>query len=500
MDRTREFVELACAAGYRSPLAHTARELGLGKPPPLSAAGAFTRAAAATSAELHLTSLKIAKLTARACRARLVVAAATARRRRRRLARARRSSLARRPLLTAPSPPLPATLLVPVARRRGMFDGDGGASSSEIDALTASIKADVTRLGGTLDALQGVVDARRAEAARAGARPGLPLTTPVGGGGVGGTGAAVAGRALLSSGSVAVAGVGGRGGAPPPPPPADVTSSVQGLAHSDAVLASLKGTLLRFGASLRGVVALRSEALRAAAARRGHFGAAGARPARDLGRPLDVGGAGGAWAAAGGAGGADAAALEPAAQHGFTAVAVAPDAAGGAASGASAAAARRAAAYGGGGAFGSGGGGSGAAGGRAVAGSAPVVLHGAASPGPGGGARRGAADAFALVDQAQLAADPEAAYLDARASDVAHIEASVRELSGLFGRLAGLVAEQGEAVERIDGAADDAAARVDAGEAELRRAAERAASTRGLALRVLGVAVTFVVGFTLFVV
>jgi hypothetical protein len=333
-----------------------------------------------------------------------------------------------------------------VVRRRGIHDGsDGGSSSAEIDVLTSSIKGDVTRVHATLDALQAFVDSRKADASRAGATPGVPLPLPPQQTQRG------VGAASVEAG-------------------ADVTSSVQGLAHSDAVLAGLKSTLVGFGASLKAVVTLRADSLKAASSRRAHFGSGAAR---DLGRPLAMGG-------------------------GAVAIDVQVDAAGsgagarGAGTGAATATARRAAAYGGA-----------AAPSLGVDVSSPQARRGAAF---GGGASspppplaHSSSAAFALVDQAQLAAEPGTAYLEARASDMAAIESSITELSGLFSRLAGLVAEQGAAVERIDSAADEAAVRMEAGTGELQRHLDRVSSSRGLALKVAGVLVMAAVGFTMLI-
>ncbi len=99
----------------------------------------------------------------------------------------------------------------------------------------------------------------------------------------------------------------------------------------------------------------------------------------------------------------------------------------------------------------------------------------------------------------------------------------------MFGRLASLVAEQGAQVERIDQAMDEAASRcvqpcappgcaqlphlafplppvscpprsMEAGEGELRRNLASVSSTRGLALKAVGVLVAFAVGFSVFAV
>lgn len=64
MDRTKEFHALVRSLGGLSPLAATALHGPLRS---TSSSGAFTRAAASASSELHLTAMKIAKLTTREC-------------------------------------------------------------------------------------------------------------------------------------------------------------------------------------------------------------------------------------------------------------------------------------------------------------------------------------------------------------------------------------------------------------------------------------------------
>ena len=97
-------------------------------------------------------------------------------------------------------------------------------------------------------------------------------------------------------------------------------------------------------------------------------------------------------------------------------------------------------------------------------------------------------------------ADAEAAYLEARAGDVQALEAHIADLGSLFGRLAGLVAQQGEAVARIEDNAGSAAASVDAATLQLRRASLRAdAGANGVvAMRVTVVVVVALVLFLLF--
>ena len=255
-------------------------------------------------------------------------------------------------------------------RRRGVFDPSGGGS--EADRLTMAIKGDLQRITPALDALQRVIDSRKAEAARVGAVAGgrtLPLVSQ-------------------ASQQVTQAGGGAANSL-------DSVSTVQGLSHSDAVLSGLKGQLLGVAHSLKGVATARSETLAKSTQRRNIFG--GGEGARDLGRPL---------------------AFLPASQQ------------------------------------------NGVEGG--AGGGGDVVLNVG-----GGGSRGSSAPNFQAVTQAQLSRDPELAYLNSRAQDVAGLESTINELGSLFGRLASLVTEQGAAVERIDADLEAANADFERGSAQL---------------------------------
>lgn len=235
-----------------------------------------------------------------------------------------------------------------------------------------TIKIDLQRITPALDALQRIIDSRKAEAVRVGAVAGGRTLPPPGAaaGGVAGGGGHSSGEAHGSSASSNA----------PPGASMDTVSSVQGLSHSDAVLSGLKGQLLGVAHSLKGVAAARSETLAKSTERRQMFGGGGG--ARDLGRPLT---------------------FNHAAQN------------------------QQQPAQGGGG----GGGGD-------------TVIS------MGGGPPPSSTHNFQAVTQAQLSRDPELAYINSRAQDVAGLESTINELGSLFGRLASLVAEQGAVVERID--------------------------------------------------
>jgi hypothetical protein len=108
-----------------------------------------------------------------------------------------------------------------------------------------------------------------------------------------------------------------------------------------------------------------------------------------------------------------------------------------------------------------------------------------------------AANAFQIVTQQQL--DPEVAFVNSRAQDVRHVEAAVTEIATLFGRLATLVAEQGNQIDRIDGDIESASGQMDLASTQLQRAYDSAASNRMLALRIIGVLIAFIFGFVFFV-
>ncbi len=219
-----------------------------------------------------------------------------------------------------------------------------------------------------------------------------------------------------------------------------VRASAQGRAHGEAVLSALQGALVAAGADFKGVLQARAAALASAADRRVRLVGAG----RDIGTADDGRGGGGDAAIDVGGGGGE----------------------------------RRAA----------------AASGSPSSATAPALP---AAAGAGAGA-----DPFAPVSQAQLqtSLDAEAAYLDARAGDVQVLERHIADLGALFGRLAGLVAQQGEAVARIEDNAASAAGAVEAATLQLRRAAERAdaGAAGAVAMRVTAVVVFALIIYLLF--
>jgi hypothetical protein len=314
----------------------------------------------------------------------------------------------------------------------------------------------------TLSTVQDYIARKRAEAVAGGAKPGRPLPSA--------EDALGAGKPAAPSGGRVV-------GAGTPHPP-DLLNSVQGISHGDVIVGQLKGQLLGFTRSLKGILQERSEAMKAQADRRQQFGAV-----RDLGRPLSLAPVS---TAAGGGG------LPP---MGGAALAAASGPAGG---------------WRGGSAAGGPGG--------VAASQQPQPLwqqqhalpqhqqpqqsdHAVVSFGGGGGGSASpstpsAADAFQQMSQAQLV--PEAAFLNARAQDVQQIERHIHDLSSLFSRLAHVVAEQGALVERIEDETESALQNMEAGQAQLGRYWERVSSNRGLALRVASMLVGAAILFSVF--
>jgi len=245
-----------------------------------------------------------------------------------------------------------------------------------------------------------------------------------------------------------------------------ILASAQGISHSQTVLASLRARLLGFGKSLKGILVARTESLKSTASRRHALGAS-----RALGLPPPASAAQptaptGLVAAASVSSAQQLFSKESPAEARARRLGLAAPIGSSAASGAS-------------------------AGSAAGASGASVVFNSASPPG---------ADPFAQVQQSALlpASDLEAAYLDARAADVQALERHIGDLSGLFGRLAVVVHEQGALVERIEDNVADSVRHVGAAQTELQRAWERARSNGGLALRITAVLLLFIFLFVFF--
>ncbi len=117
-----------------------------------------------------------------------------------------------------------------------------------------------------------------------------------------------------------------------------------------------------------------------------------------------------------------------------------------------------------------------------------------------GSAGASGGNAFAQVSMQALAqgrATDE--YFDQRAADAQAVESMVGEIGGLFQRQAGMVAEQGDLLHRLEDDSSDALERLEAGQAQLQRHHDSVMDNRWLAAKVAGVLVTFGVFFTIFV-
>jgi hypothetical protein len=321
--------------------------------------------------------------------------------------------------------------LTQLVKRRGVFDG--ASTSQAIESITTQVKADVSRLSNQLDGLQSFVDAKRAEAMRAGAAPGKPKTSanPTSAG------------ANTTNGTASTSSY-------------DVLNSIHGLSHSDMVLASLKQQLLGFSVGLRDVISARGEGLKQARDRRSAFGRTAAK---DLGRPLELT--------------APPPPISPTTSLSTHMSRQAPS---------------------------------------ETDSSAFIPIGGShhhhqkpsfetmgqrTSSLSSTATSSSAANAFQIVTQQQL--DPEVAFVNSRAQDVRHVEAAVTEIATLFGRLATLVAEQGNQIDRIDGDIESAGGQMDLASTQLQRAYDSAASNRLLALRIIGVLIAFIFGFVFFI-
>lgn len=310
-----------------------------------------------------------------------------------------------------------------------------GDTGKEIERLTASIKSDMSAMSGRLDLLQGYVNHRKSAAQAAGVTPGKPLKP---------TQTSNAQHSASSNSADDV-----------------VLSSSHGLSHGAAVVGQLQGHLFAVTRSLKGVLEQRTESMRVQAGRRQHFGSV-----RDLGKPLDVSSAAGAVG--------EAAASVP---TGATVIAM-PDGR------------HRAGSTGTGGVSGSG------SGQHRDQRMGSRLLTGAEA---GQALAPASTDSAAFFQQMSLAlpASAEQAYVDDRAADVESIHRHINDLAGMFGRLAHVVAEQGEQVERLEDSTALAVRHVEEGQSQLVRYFERVSDNRALLLRVAGVLVFFLILFAM---
>ena len=129
-------------------------------------------------------------------------------------------------------------------------------------------------------------------------------------------------------------------------------------------------------------------------------------------------------------------------------------------------------------------------------------LHGDSGTGGLGQQQQGAsayAPRYPAGAYAYSAAQVQAYHASkSRADEMRSVEASLSELGHMFNRLAGLVAEQGETVERIDADMEVALDNVQAGHSELLGYYESASKNRGLILKVFAVLAGVILLFAVF--
>mmetsp|Transcript_25586 Transcript_25586/g.80083 ORF Transcript_25586/g.80083 Transcript_25586/m.80083 type:complete len:253 (-) Transcript_25586:191-949(-) len=101
------------------------------------------------------------------------------------------------------------------------------------------------------------------------------------------------------------------------------------------------------------------------------------------------------------------------------------------------------------------------------------------------------------MEQMQLI--PDQSYLESRAAAMTEVEGSITELSQLFNRLATMISEQQESVERIVDNVDLTAENLNFGQQQLMRALQTRFSDRNLVVKVFSIFVLFIVLFIVFV-
>jgi len=102
--------------------------------------------------------------------------------------------------------------------------------------------------------------------------------------------------------------------------------------------------------------------------------------------------------------------------------------------------------------------------------------------------------------QAQQAAqDQTDEYLSSRARAVEDIESTIAQLGGMYSRLVGLLAEQGEVAVTIDSNMDDALAHMESGHSELLKFYDNIKGGKWLIIKVFAVLLAFLIFFMIFV-
>lgn len=110
-------------------------------------------------------------------------------------------------------------------------------------------------------------------------------------------------------------------------------------------------------------------------------------------------------------------------------------------------------------------------------------------------------DQEALQEQRQLLLEPitgSQQYFEARERAVTEVEKTINELGQLFQRLATMLSEQQELVERIDEDVESAVENTDNAKNALLKAYETVSSNRGMYMKIFGILAIFILFFVLF--
>lgn len=92
-----------------------------------------------------------------------------------------------------------------------------------------------------------------------------------------------------------------------------------------------------------------------------------------------------------------------------------------------------------------------------------------------------------LMEEAQ----PTNMYIQERGQAIEAIEKTINELGSIFGQLAGMVAEQGEMLQRIDANTEDVVDNVQGAQRELLKYWSRVQGNRWLVAKMFGVLMIF---------
>jgi syntaxin 5 len=124
-----------------------------------------------------------------------------------------------------------------------------------------------------------------------------------------------------------------------------------------------------------------------------------------------------------------------------------------------------------------------------------------ADPHSGGGSSHYSGDVETPSEHQQLLLDPigaESQYFDARERAVTEVERTIGELGSLFNRLALMISEQQELVERVDEDIEAATHNTNRAQDALMRAYEQVSSNSGMYMKLGAILVIFILFFVLF--